>query len=75
VGINVPIPVPLPFFSFTGAKDSMLGDLHFYGKEGIQFFTKPKTITSNWTPDVVGRIFATFTPSVDSALSFLGIFC
>jgi len=56
VGINVPIPVPLPFFSFTGAKDSMLGDLHFYGKEGIQFFTKPKTITANWTPDVAAGV-------------------
>jgi len=56
VGINVPIPVPLPFFSFTGAKQSMLGDLHFYGKEGVQFFTKPKTITANWTPDVAAGV-------------------
>mmetsp|Transcript_5343 Transcript_5343/g.12916 ORF Transcript_5343/g.12916 Transcript_5343/m.12916 type:complete len:522 (-) Transcript_5343:189-1754(-) len=56
VGINVPIPVPLPFFSFTGAKASMLGDLHFYGKEGIQFFTKPKTVTANWTPDVAAGV-------------------
>uniref|UniRef100_A0A7S0YWS7 Aldehyde dehydrogenase domain-containing protein n=1 Tax=Hemiselmis tepida TaxID=464990 RepID=A0A7S0YWS7_9CRYP len=56
VGINVPIPVPLPFFSFTGAKGSMLGDLHFYGKEGVQFFTKPKTVTANWTPDAAAGV-------------------
>lgn len=48
VGINVPIPVPLPFFSFTGSRGSIRGDLHFYGKQGVQFFTQTKTITSNW---------------------------
>ena len=50
IGINTAIPVPLPFFSFTGSKGSMLGDLHFYGKAGVTFFTRPKTITSNWNP-------------------------
>lgn len=49
VGINVPIPVPLPFFSFTGSRASIRGDLHFYGKEGVKFVTKAKTVTSNWT--------------------------
>jgi len=53
IGVNVPIPVPLPFFSFTGSKASMAGDLHFYGKAGIQFFTRPKTITSMWRDDDV----------------------
>jgi malonate-semialdehyde dehydrogenase (acetylating)/methylmalonate-semialdehyde dehydrogenase len=48
VGINVPIPVPLPFFSFTGSKASIRGDIHFYGKEGVQFYTQTKTIISNW---------------------------
>lgn len=48
VGINVPIPVPLPFFSFTGWRGSFFGDLHMYGKAGIEFFTQPKTITANW---------------------------
>jgi len=48
VGINVPIPVPLPMFSFTGSRSSMLGDLNFYGKSGIQFYTKLKTVTTNW---------------------------
>lgn len=48
VGVNVPIPVPLPMFSFTGSRGSFLGDLNFYGKSGITFLTKPKTITSLW---------------------------
>uniref|UniRef100_A0A2P2LJE6 Methylmalonate-semialdehyde dehydrogenase acylating-like isoform X2 n=1 Tax=Rhizophora mucronata TaxID=61149 RepID=A0A2P2LJE6_RHIMU len=48
VGINVPIPVPLPFFSFTGNKASFAGDLNFYGKAGVDFFTQIKTITQQW---------------------------
>lgn len=48
VGINVPIPVPLPFFSFTGSRGSIRGDVHFYGKQGVQFYTQIKTVTSNW---------------------------
>lgn len=48
VGINVPIPVPLPMFSFTGSRGSIRGDVHFYGKQGAQFYTQIKTITSNW---------------------------
>ncbi|KAJ8769028.1 hypothetical protein K2173_024024 [Erythroxylum novogranatense] len=48
VGINVPIPVPLPFFSFTGNKASFAGDLNFYGKAGVNFFTQLKTITQQW---------------------------
>ena len=40
--------VPLPMFSFTGSRGSFLGDLNFYGKAGITFLTKPKTITSAW---------------------------
>ncbi|KAG2185934.1 hypothetical protein INT43_002372 [Umbelopsis isabellina] len=48
VGINVPIPVPVPPFSFTGSRGSILGDLNFYGKSGVQFYTKLKTVTSLW---------------------------
>ncbi|UZE96598.1 CoA-acylating methylmalonate-semialdehyde dehydrogenase [Alkalimarinus alittae] len=48
VGINVPIPVPLPFFSFTGWKNSFYGDHHAYGKQGVRFYTETKTITSRW---------------------------
>ncbi len=42
VGINVPIPVPLPFFSFTGWRGSIHGDLHMYGKAGLDFFTQAR---------------------------------
>lgn len=48
VGINVPIPVPLPFFSFTGSRGSIQGDMNFYGKTGVHFYTQLKTITSLW---------------------------
>ncbi|ORY80365.1 methylmalonate-semialdehyde dehydrogenase mitochondrial precursor [Protomyces lactucae-debilis] len=48
LGINVPIPVPIPPFSFTGNKGSILGDLNFYGKGGLQFYTQLKTVTSLW---------------------------
>nr|AMJ39515.1 aldehyde dehydrogenase 6B2 copy 1 [Bixa orellana] len=48
VGINVPIPVPLPFFSFTGSKASFAGDLNFYGKAGVSFYTQIKTVTQQW---------------------------
>lgn len=48
VGVNVPIPVPLPFFSFTGNKASIRGDVNFYGRSGVHFFTQLKTVTSNW---------------------------
>ena len=48
VGINIPIPVPTPFFSFTGSRGSKLGDLGPYGKQAVQFYTQTKTITSRW---------------------------
>jgi malonate-semialdehyde dehydrogenase (acetylating)/methylmalonate-semialdehyde dehydrogenase len=50
VGINVPIPVPVSYYSFGGWKNSLFGDLHMYGPEGIQFYTKAKVVTSRW-PD------------------------
>jgi malonate-semialdehyde dehydrogenase (acetylating)/methylmalonate-semialdehyde dehydrogenase len=50
VGINVPIPVPVAYFSFGGWKASLFGDLHMYGPEGIQFFTRSKVVTARW-PD------------------------
>merc|ERR1711872_385939 len=48
IGVNVPIPVPLPVMSFTGSRGSFLGDSHFYGKQGIHFYTQTKTVTSMW---------------------------
>ncbi|EEE66713.1 hypothetical protein OsJ_23385 [Oryza sativa Japonica Group] len=56
VGINVPIPVPLPFFSFTGSKASFAGDLNFYGKAGVQFFTQIKTVTQQWKESPAQRV-------------------
>jgi malonate-semialdehyde dehydrogenase (acetylating)/methylmalonate-semialdehyde dehydrogenase len=50
VGINVPIPVPVAYYSFGGWKASLFGDLHMYGPEGIQFYTRAKLVTSRW-PD------------------------
>jgi malonate-semialdehyde dehydrogenase (acetylating)/methylmalonate-semialdehyde dehydrogenase len=50
VGINVPIPVPVAYYSFGGWKDSLFGDLHIYGPEGINFYTRGKVVTSRW-PD------------------------
>ena len=50
VGINVPIPVPVSYYSFGGWKSSLFGDLHMYGPEGIQFYTRAKIVTSRW-PD------------------------
>jgi malonate-semialdehyde dehydrogenase (acetylating) / methylmalonate-semialdehyde dehydrogenase len=50
VGINVPIPVPVSYYSFGGWKSSLFGDLHMYGPEGVQFYTRGKVVTSRW-PD------------------------
>jgi malonate-semialdehyde dehydrogenase (acetylating)/methylmalonate-semialdehyde dehydrogenase len=50
VGINVPIPVPVAYYSFGGWKGSLFGDIHMYGPEGIQFYTRAKVVTSRW-PD------------------------
>src|SRR5947208_388407 len=50
VGVNVPIPVPVAYYSFGGWKSSLFGDLHMYGPEGIQFYTRGKVVTSRW-PD------------------------
>ena len=50
VGINVPVPVPVAYYSFGGWKASLFGDLHMYGPDGIQFYTRSKVVTSRW-PD------------------------
>jgi len=50
VGLNVPIPVPVAYYSFGGWKHSLFGDLHMYGPEGIQFYTRAKVVTARW-PD------------------------
>jgi malonate-semialdehyde dehydrogenase (acetylating) / methylmalonate-semialdehyde dehydrogenase len=50
VGINVPIPVPVAYYSFGGWKTSLFGDTHMYGPDGIHFYTRTKVVTSRW-PD------------------------
>ena len=50
VGLNVPIPVPVSYYSFGGWKASLFGDTHMYGPEGINFYTRGKVVTSRW-PD------------------------
>ena len=50
VGINVPIPVPVAYYSFGGWKNSLFGDINMYGPEGVQFYTRAKVVTARW-PD------------------------
>src|SRR3954449_8882099 len=56
VGINVPIPVPVAYYSFGGWKSSLFGDLHMYGPEGIQFYTRAKIVTSRWPDPATSKI-------------------
>ncbi|KAE8233878.1 hypothetical protein CF326_g1085 [Tilletia indica] len=48
IGINVPVPVPLPMFAWSGNKGSVMGDIGFYGKSALNFYTSYKTVTANW---------------------------
>jgi malonate-semialdehyde dehydrogenase (acetylating)/methylmalonate-semialdehyde dehydrogenase len=52
VGINVPIPVPMGFYSFGGWKDSIFGAHAIYGPEGVRFYTRPKVVTTRWSDPV-----------------------
>lgn len=56
VGINVPIPVPMSYYSFGGWKASLFGDLHMYGPEGVQFYTRAKVVTSRWPDPGTSRV-------------------
>ena len=56
VGINVPIPVPVGYFSFGGWKDSLFGDTKAYGPDAIHFFTRQKAVTSRWLDPSHGGI-------------------
>ncbi len=48
VGVNVPIPTPVAYYSFGGWKESLLGDTHIHGPEGVRFYTRAKAVTSRW---------------------------
>ncbi|MEN9710340.1 MAG: hypothetical protein RL441_332, partial [Actinomycetota bacterium] len=56
VGINVPIPVPVAYYSFGGWKASLFGDTHAHGTEGVHFFTRGKVVTSRWLDPSHGGI-------------------
>ena len=56
IGINVPIPVPMAYYSFGGWKSSLFGDSHAHGTEGVQFFTRGKVVTSRWLDPSHGGI-------------------
>jgi len=48
IGVNVPVPVPMAFHSFGGWKDSLFGDHHIHGPEGVRFYTRAKVVTTRW---------------------------
>ncbi|HZO98456.1 MAG TPA: CoA-acylating methylmalonate-semialdehyde dehydrogenase [Gaiellaceae bacterium] len=56
VGINVPIPVPVAYYSFGGWKSSLFGDRHIYGPEGIDFYTRTKVVTSRWPDPATSKV-------------------
>ncbi|HEY2194046.1 MAG TPA: CoA-acylating methylmalonate-semialdehyde dehydrogenase [Actinomycetospora sp.] len=49
IGVNVPVPVPMAYYSFGGWKNSLFGDTHAHGTEGVHFFTRGKVVTTRWT--------------------------
>jgi len=48
IGINVPVPVPMAYYSFGGWKNSLFGDKHVHGPEGVSFYTRAKVVTTRW---------------------------
>ncbi|HUN29210.1 MAG TPA: CoA-acylating methylmalonate-semialdehyde dehydrogenase, partial [Alphaproteobacteria bacterium] len=54
VGVNVPIPVPVGYYSFGGWKASLFGDLHIYGEDGFRFYTRGKVVTARWDENTAG---------------------
>jgi malonate-semialdehyde dehydrogenase (acetylating)/methylmalonate-semialdehyde dehydrogenase len=56
VGINVPIPVPVAYYSFGGWKASLFGDTHMYGPEGVNFYTRGKVVTSRWPDPATSQV-------------------
>ncbi|VDO90037.1 unnamed protein product [Haemonchus placei] len=53
IGVNVPVPIPLPMFSFTGSRGSFRGDLNYYGKAGVHFYTQWRTVTQYWNQSLI----------------------
>ena len=71
VGVNVPIPVPMAYYSFGGWKASLFGDTHMHGTEGVHFYTRGKVVTSRWLdpsprrrqPGLPGQLLAPSRPA------------
>jgi len=63
IGINVPVPVPMAFYSFGGWKDSLFGDHHIHGPEGVAFYTRGKIITSRWPQGGHSRVASLDMPT------------
>jgi malonate-semialdehyde dehydrogenase (acetylating)/methylmalonate-semialdehyde dehydrogenase len=73
VGVNVPIPVPMAFYSFGGWKNSLFGDLHMHGMEGVKFYTRTKVVTTRWTnSDAPARGLGDDTPAPGLDMPTLG---
>jgi malonate-semialdehyde dehydrogenase (acetylating)/methylmalonate-semialdehyde dehydrogenase len=64
VGVNVPVPVPMAYFSFGGWKNSLFGDTHAHGTEGVHFFTRGKVVTSRWLDPSHGGLNLGFPQNV-----------
>jgi malonate-semialdehyde dehydrogenase (acetylating) / methylmalonate-semialdehyde dehydrogenase len=64
VGVNVPIPVPVSFFSFGGWRNSLFGDQHIYGPEAIRFYTRSKVITRRWPESGIAHANAFVMPTL-----------
>ncbi len=64
IGINVPIPVPMAYYSFGGWKNSLFGDTHAHGLEGVHFFTRGKVVTTRWLDPSHGGLELGFPQSV-----------
>jgi malonate-semialdehyde dehydrogenase (acetylating)/methylmalonate-semialdehyde dehydrogenase len=63
VGVNVPIPVPMAYYSFGGWKSSLFGDTHVHGTEGVHFYTRGKAVTSRWPEPGPGSVSLKFPVS------------
>ncbi|GAA5162308.1 MULTISPECIES: CoA-acylating methylmalonate-semialdehyde dehydrogenase [Amycolatopsis] len=59
IGVNVPIPVPMSYYSFGGWKDSLIGDSPIHGPEGVRFYTRAKVVTTRWPHTEAGFNFPT----------------
>ena len=59
IGVNVPVPVPMSYYSFGGWKDSLIGDSPIHGPEGVRFYTRPKVVTTRW-PQPAQQVTAGF---------------